>query len=323
MLQDVYYKKEYVELYLNDGEEVFEFDYQKGEKQFYNIAIKRPITQIGKIKITEGYYDVETAYGYGGAFVNTSDESFISEAIDAYQVYCKKNKVIAEFSRIHPLNEQPFALQEQYTKYWLDRNTIAVDTTIDKEERWVQYASKLRTILRKCQKELTFEKSNNIEGFLELYYKTMDKNNAGEYYYFKKDYFEALLQLKEVELFEVKYGGKTISSGFFMFSGIFGHYHLSANDYAYRNLNANYFLLDSVFDIARAKGVVLFHLGGGRTTAKDDKLFWFKNKFSPLVKNFYIGGKVFMPEKYEQYIKTWEKQFETTIPYFLKYRLDS
>ena len=65
---------------------------------FYNIAIKRPITKIGNVDIAEGYFDLETAYGYGGFYVNNENEEFLKIALEKYQQYCLENNIIAELS---------------------------------------------------------------------------------------------------------------------------------------------------------------------------------------------------------------------------------
>ncbi len=322
LIKDIYYLKPYVALYLKEGESIFEFEYKKGDYVFYNIAIKRLINQISEKKINDKYYDLETAYGYGGVFCNTNNQDFISEALNQYEQECLNQNIIAEFVRFHPFNDFH---KENYSYFDFivnDRPTVYVDTTTNKDQRWSSYTSKLRTILRKCERELRVEKSENIKLFLDLYYKTMDRNNATNYYYFDNHYFEDLLKLKGVELYNVYKDDVVVSSSFFMFNSEFGHYHLSANNYEYRKYNANYFILDNIFDIAHKKGVKYFHLGGGRTNEEKDSLLVFKRKFSSLYKEFYIAGKVFDQDKYREYIKIWEElNPNNNIKYFLKYRM--
>ena len=322
VLDDVYYWKDYVSLYLKDNESVFEFNFEKGDKCLYNIAIKRPITKIGSIAINENYYDLETAYGYGGLFCNSNDPLFIEEALKAYSSYCETEHIIAEFSRIHPFNTSHEHFNAYYDLLIEDRKTVSVNTTLDKTERWANYPSKIRTILRKCEKELSFKRSEDIDTFMALYEATMAKNNAEDFYYFDKNYFVSLLKVKGIELYEIRYDNVVISMSFFMFSAHFGHYHLSANHSEYRKLNANYFILDSIFDVAHQKGIQQFHLGGGRTNLPDDALLRFKSKFSDDTQPFSIAGKVFNRKKYNEYVNIWESQSNDPIKYFLKYRLN-
>ncbi len=321
ILNDIYYDKEYIALYLKKNEQIFEFFFQEGDNIFSNISIKRPINSIGKVNLKETFFDLETAYGYGGVFCNTNDKVFLKEAENKYIQKCLDEHIIAEFSRIHPFNTSQENFDSFYDLLIKDRQTISVDSTLSKEERWLKYPSKIRTILRKCAKELTFEKTDDLSSFITLYEMTMSKNNASDFYYFDEHYFTSLLKIKDVELYIVKQAENIIAASFFMFGSEIGHYHLSANDYDFRKFNGNYFILDSIFDIAKDKGIKHFHLGGGRTNAEDDLLLRFKTKFSPIKKEFYLGGKIFNNSKFSEYIDIWKQQHDTDIPYFLKYRL--
>lgn len=321
LFNDIYYQKEYIALYLKDKEEIFEFRYKENGNTFYNIAIKRPILSIGNIDLNKTYYDLETAYGYGGYYSDNDGEDFLSSALKKYQEYCIEENIIAEFIRFHPFNDIHNFLNNYFDLFVHDRDTIYVDASLSKEERWKKYSSKMRNILRKCEKELIFKKSNDIESFISLYEKTMRRNVADDFYFFDKSYFQELITLNNIELYEVLYNEIVISSSFFMFSEDYGHYHLSANNYEYRKHNANYYILDSIFDIAYQRGIKQFLLGGGRTNLDGDLLLKFKEKFSSLKKNFYIAGKIYNKKIYEEYVNIWQEQSEENIKYFLKYRL--
>lgn len=323
LLNDIYYKKEYIELYLKDKEAVFEYRFEEGEYVFTNLAIKRPISKINDTQLKEIYYDLETAYGYGGIYSNTTDKVFLNKAFSAYSAYCKGEKIIADFSRVHPFNETHKEIKEFFDLYILDRKTVVVDSKLNEEKRWATYPTKIRTILRKCKKELIFRKSEDINTFLALYNETMKKNNADAFYFFDKQYFEKLISNPNIELYEVLIDDIVISATFVLFGEEIGHYHLSANNYEFRKHNANYFILDSLFNIAHQKGKKYFLLGGGRINAADDNLLRFKKKFSPLEKDFYIMGIVHNKEIYSKYCEIWEKTNNSEIRYFLKYRLEN
>lgn len=322
LLDDIYYSKEYISLYLKEDETIFEFKYQEDEYIFHNIAIKRPIKKIGDIDTCNGYFDLETAYGYGGFVINTDDQEFIANAVNQYVKKCMEENIIAEFIRFHPFNESPIKHRELFDMNLYDRDVVYVDLELSREERWNSYSSKTRNILRKCEKELTFEQSVNIEKFVDLYEQTMNKNNAGEFYYFSKDYYEQLLKNSSIDLYVVKKDEQVISSAFFMQSDAFCHYHLSANDYNMRQYNANYLILDKMFELAKSNGKKYLHLGGGTTSLKDDSLLKFKQKFSKLTKPFYISGKIYNKDIYDKYIQLWEEQSIDKVKYFLKYRLE-
>lgn len=323
LIDDIYYSKEYITLYLKQKEEIFEFKYEKDDKLFFNIAIKRPIEKILDNKLDELYYDLETVYGYGGFYTNTEDKEFLKEAFNSYEEKCKEENIIAEFFRFHPFNTFCTKFGNEFFDLNInDRETVYLNLLDSKEKRWDSYSSKTRNILRKCSKELTITQSDDIDKFISLYHKTMKRNNASSFYYFEKSYFENLIKHKNIKLYEVRKDDIVISSSFFIFSKDFAYYHLSANDYTMRNYNANYFILDEVFTIAKEKGCKYFFLGGGTTSAKDDTLLKFKQKFSQKTKSFYISGKVYNKEIYEKYVKLWETLSKKDMKYFLKYRLE-
>ncbi len=323
LFEDIYYSKDYVSLYLKDNEEVFEFEYNYGDRIFYNIAIKRPIIRILNEDIKDGYFDLETAYGYGGLYINTNEEEFVKRALEKYEEYCLENNIIAEFIRFQPWNLFPVKHGNFFDMLAHERDVVYVDLNLSKEDRWEGYSSKTRNILRKCERELIFKESTDINMFMGLYEKTMRKNHAADFYYFSRNYYEKLLSNKNIRLYEVRKNDVVVSMAIFMFSDNFGYYHLSGNNYDLKQHNGNYFILDQIFDVAKEKNIKYFLLGGGSTNHKDDNLLKFKKKFSPLSKPFYIAGKIYNKEVYVRYINIWENQNQNTnIKYFLKYRLE-
>jgi UDP-N-acetylbacillosamine alanyltransferase len=326
LLEDIYYLKEYASLYLTQGNTLFEFDYQEGPDRFYNLSVKRPIDRIGNAAVDDGYYDLETAYGYGGYYSSTEDQDFLQKAFHAYHQRCKDEKVVAEFIRFHPYNTFP-SLNKGYLDFLAhDRQTISIDLTIMKEERWSQYSSTTRNILRKAAPNLLFYETDNIDGFMQLYQSTMEKNNANSFYYFPREYYEKLLAIDNVKLFAVAYDGHVINMSFVLFGKDLAHYHLSANNINFSKLNGNYFLLDSVCDYIKQNhsNVLQFHLGGGRSNLMDDSLLAFKSKFSHIRNDFYIAGKVFNRTVYQQYTEAFHALHPElkNAKFFLKYRMD-
>jgi hypothetical protein len=322
LLNDIYYNKDYVSLYLKENESIFEFKFNEGNIFFYNVSIKRPILKIGNVFVKDGYFDLETAYGYGGYYTNSQDESFIERAFVAYKERCVKERIIAEFVRFHPFNSFPVDNPDTLNFCAHDRDIVYVDLSLSKGERWSTYSKKTRNLLRRCERELIFDKDDNLSDFSNLYNQTMQKNNAQDFYYFDDKFYQNITKKSLASLFSVSVKGRTVSTGFFMFSDIFAHYHLSANDYEMRNYNANYYLLDQLFEEAKRLGKSFFLLGGGTTSCETDTLLKFKKKFSNLIKKFYIGGSIYNLEIYDQYNEIWDGQSQAMSPYFLKYRLE-
>lgn len=319
--QDIYYQKDYVALYLKEGDSIFEFEYTEGDKTFYQLTIKRPIRQVGEVLLDEIYYDLETAYGYGGYLCNTDDMVFIEKAWTAYQNKCKEENIVAEFVRYHPFNTCYQLLPHDFLA--VNRKIVYVDLTLPQEERWAYYSSNVRNILRKCSKNLQFIKTENIEDFINLYEETMRKNNADAFYFFDQNYFRKLCEMSSFELYEVRdRENQLLSMAFFNFSEAYAHYHLSANNYKINTQNSNYFILEQAMDLAQAKGCEKFLLGGGRTPDDEDSLLKFKKKFAPNEKEFHIAGNIYNKEKYDELNQLWQTQNpEHEVKFFLKYRI--
>jgi len=326
LLNDIYYSKEYISLYLKDNEEIFEFEYKEDNFIFYNIAIKRPITKIGNIDICDGYFDLETAYGYGGFYLNTNNQEFVKNALGKYEQYCLEKKIIAEFIRFHPWNTFPQEQKELLDMNSYDRDVVYVDLEAEYEYIEKQYSSSLKRNIKKAKSlgleyEIQSINSESLDTFVDLYNMTMQKNSASNFYYFEKIYFENLFSLKGIELHSIVYNSTIINMVIIFKNSGKLYYHLGATNPDYYSLNPNPFIFDCIIKNS-CKEAKYLYFGGGTTSDKEDPLLKFKQKFSSLTKPFYISGKIYNNEIYSQYKQAWEQQSKEEIKYFLKYRLE-
>lgn len=319
LCSDIYYNNKYISLYIEKDKELFSFKYQENDNIFINKTIKRPIEKIGNIDINDGFYDLETAYGYGGFYTNSNDAIFINNAMQKYTQKCKDENIVAEFVRFHPFNKFPINHNNHLDFNMYDRNVVVKELS---ENIMASYNAKVRNSVKRANKKVQIQESENIDKFIELYNTTMEKNDATDFYFFEKKYYINLLKNNQIRLYEVLYQGKAIAMGFFMFSSDIAHYHLSANSDISYKLNSNYALLDTMFHKAQELDIKYFLLGGGTTIREDDPLLKFKTKFSSKLKPFYISGKIYNKEVYTKYNKIWEEQANEDIKYFLKYRLE-
>lgn len=321
---ELFYAKNYAKLYLKPGEEVFEFNFNKGEFFFKNIALKKPILKIGEIEITDGLYDLETPYGYGGFFTNSKDLSFVEEAMSAYKNEVASQSIISEFLRFNVFNAFPKTFESQLEFCVQERNTIAIDLDKTEDELLMSYKSKLRRDINRAKRDglefLFLDKTEgNIALFTEMYLGTMSKVDADEFYYFDLAFFKGLIPLEKVKLAAVRYEDKIINTALILEEETSLYYHLSASNKSYSHLNGTALLLHSVASHYLKKKDFLF-LGGGNSIDENDPLFRFKLKFNPTEQiPFYIGGKVY-DDKYYEYCELRQEQSENKIPYFLKYR---
>lgn len=320
--QDIYFEKEYSSLYLKEGQTLFSFRYEDGSSYLYNLAIKSPINNIGSRIIEQDIFDLETPYGYGGFLTNSNDTGFLERAMEQYIARCSEENIVCEFFRFHPFMKLPSKLKDNLEMYTLDRQVVAIKLEQEREVRWRQYSSNARNILRKCYKSLDVSFSKNYDQFISLYYDTMKKNKASEFYYFDRNYFDKLFELENVFLVDVKFDNQIISSGTFFRSGELAHYHLSANAPEFYKLNGNYILLDYFAQNSAENGCSYLFLGGGRTTSPEDSLLKFKMRFNQDTLDFYLGGIVYNLKTYQELNHIWHKLNPMETPkYFQKYRL--
>nr|WP_275296771.1 GNAT family N-acetyltransferase [Bacillus sp. REN10] len=156
--------------------------------------------------------------------------------------------------------------------------------------------SKCRNRVRYAMKQgLTVhkEESVHLDCLIDQYMKTMKKNQADDYYFFSRKFFEDTLQLLEgsVDLFTVKYQDQVIASAIFLRYGEYVSYHLTGSDQQYLHLAPyNLLILTAAMEFGK-QGYKYLHLGGGYNG--NDDLLRFKKTF---IKNdpidFYIGKKI-------------------------------
>jgi hypothetical protein len=303
------------------------FFYEDNNGKGKNIFIKREVKQN---IVEDSLYDLITPYGYGGPLIEIKQEDnkevFIETYFKKYEEYCNKNNIVSEFVRFHPL-EKNYEYSKDFYNVTYNSNTIFIDLSSE-EIIESNIISKARNMIRKAEKNhLVFEedkKFETIEKFIELYYETMNKNNASALYYFDKEYFYDIFLLKnKVKLFNVKHEDKIIATSMILIGEKWIHYHLSANTEIGYKLAANNFLLYNIAKWGHKNGYKKFHLGGGYG-GNESPLYKFKHSMNKNgILEFYIGKKIFNKELYEKLVDEKmlnDKEKENT--FFPLYRLE-
>ena len=326
-MHDVYFLPAYGKLneHIEDGEaQTFEFTCEYGYVRSVFIRRTVPFLLNG-----EQYYDAITPYGYGGPVVirATDREKLVEAYTNAYRTYCRENRIVDEFVRFHPLAENALDFGALYQTVF-NRHTIAVDLT-DEEYSKTQFTPDCRNMIRKAAKKgvevEVDEECSRISEFIPLYFATMDKNHASEYYYFEADYFDQIQHIEGCKLILINalLEGKLIGSAMFMLSGENMHYHLSSTDPEYYSYAANNAIIKQAIEYGRAHGMKWLHLGGGVSTNEKDPLFKFKHNFGRTEKNlkdFYMGTAVFLPDEYAQLCEIAQEQGIEQGSFFPAYR---
>ncbi|MCI9174002.1 MAG: peptidoglycan bridge formation glycyltransferase FemA/FemB family protein [Lachnospiraceae bacterium] len=327
---DIYYLNEYAcSLQLHgDGQPVLIYHEQNGGKLCYvmmqeDIAKCLPLSSY----LEHGmYYDWTTPYGYGGPLAEgniTAEwvENFIRELSE----WCRNHKIISQFFRFHPLMQNQKVIENVCDIVYM-KKTVYMDTA-DKEIIFKNMTPNNRNMVRKALKHgigIVRDKGERIREFQKIYEATMRNNEAEDYYYFEREYFEYLNHhMKEyIIYFYAVYQGMPVSASIFFYNKKYMHYHLSGTLPEYRKLASANLLLSEAANWAAEQGIKEFHLGGG--VGIEDSLLKFKKHFNRNgLLDFCIGRNIFDPEVFDDLVslrREKDQNFDDAKPFLIKYR---
>lgn len=316
IVKDIYYDENYIKLFEKNNEGTyFCFSFNQGKKKAIYPFLINSVNDIG-YNLENNYFDIQGAYGYNGVLTNSMKPDFIEKFYQSFNDYCLQNKIIAEFTRYHPLLEN-HKFSKNHMQVIFDRETVALDLTQGHESIWSnEYSSKNRNMIRKAQKDgywidiIEAPGISQINTFINIYIYSMKMVEASEYYYFNKDFFYNTFSLLKSNtlLFNVLDKDKNVvCSAIFFHYGDFFHYHLSGRSEKANN-TVNNILLDEAVKYAITLGAKKFHFGGGRSSESDDSLLKFKTNFSKTRLPFYIGKKIHNQQVYDEVVKQWEEK---------------
>ena len=320
---DVYWLSGYVKAFRihGDGEPLL-FEYDEGDTHGINVVMKRDVAKDEKFKgiIQEGqYFDFATPYGYGGWIIEGQDTEGVFKD---YEAWVQKNGIISEFVRFHPIVKNHERCKSFYEVVQFGE-VVHMDLS-SPENIWNNIISKNRNMIRKAIK-------NNIkiyngrfpeifEKFRVIYNRTMDKDNADEYYYFgTKFYVSVLADLPQnAQVFWAEKEGQIIAVSIMLTANGRMNYHLSGSFREFNSLAPTNLLLYEAALWGYANGCKTLYLGGG-VGSGEDSLFKFKRTFyKGDLNHFFIGKKIYYQEKYDELLSL---QAEIDNPgYFPQYR---
>lgn len=323
---DVYYLSGYVKAFQVHGDgEPHLFYYKDNNLRGLNVVMRRDISRhacfTGKIE-DNTWFDFSTPYGYGGWLIEGDGDS--SELFECYQSWCQKHNVVSEFVRYHPVLGNHVHSNSFYSVQALGK-TIAMDLS-SPEIIWSNFTSKNRNTVRKALKsgvEIYNGRYPEIfEEFREIYNATMDRDGADDYYYFTPDFYKTVMMelSHEAQVFYAELDGQVIAASIMLAANGKLNYHLSGSLREYNNLAPTNLLLYTAALWGCRNGCSTFHLGGG-VGSSEDSLYKFKSAFyrgEPC--EFYIGGKIFLHEKYEELVAMRDPSKIMNSGFFPKYR---
>lgn len=326
---DVYHLPEYHHAYeLNGDGDARLFIAESDRDILVHPFLLRPIDRVGRTPVPGGWWDIETVYGYSGPLSSGSDPSFLEGAWEAFGLWCRQNRVVAEFIRFNPLLEN-HAIAGQGCTVTSERPTVVLNLEGSEEDLWKRYPKVQRNMVRKAEsKELAARAESDPSrwaAFRHLYEDTMRRVQSDPYYLFSPAYHDHLQSAAGswVRLFTVNHGDRVAAAAIFLFHGDRAHYHLAGSDPVYRGYAANNLLLHEVARWGQKHGCRRMHLGGGLTSDENDSLFSFKAGLSNDRLEFRVGRRIHDREAYDSLCSQWmrEQGLAERPRYFLLYRL--
>ena len=302
---DFYFDENYGKLYEktdNGKAQIFEYEDENGKITNQFLLREIPISVDGK-----KYFDIITPYGYGGPIIENASnkEALLKEYEKNFTLYCNENNIVSEFVRFHPIIKNHEDFVNMYNAKYMRKTLV---TKLDEEDPVQNQFSKSarKNIRRALNKGVTYNVTKSpekIDSFKEIYYSTMDRNNATDYYYFNDEYFNNILKYYKDNLvfIEVYFEGKTVAAGLYFVYKDLIHIHLSGTISEYLYLSPAYVLRYAITLWGIENGYKLIHHGGGTSNSEDNSLYLFKKNFATKYDaDFYVGKKIWNPEIYDK-----------------------
>lgn len=328
---DVYYLSNYLKAFKvhGDGEPIL-FYYEDENIRAINAVMKRDVADDKRFheKISPNtFYDLSTPYGYGGFLIEGNSTKGSMKALnEEYIALCKKEGIISEIVRFHPILKNSKDVSRMYEIDNLGKTITLSLSSLD--EIWDNFNTNKKRWIKKAKKsgvEIYWGRSPELlSDFRRMYNRTMEKNNAKNYYFFNEEFYKSVLNDLPYNslIFYALFENRIIGMVLITFANGQIHHHLSASDLDFLHLGPTNILMYEIACWGNENGFKTFHLGGG-VGSKEDSLYKFKqgfNKNSDCI--FSIGKKIFDLEKYNKLMKIRKKAdyFIETEVFFPSYR---
>jgi len=306
---DAYWLSGYVKAFQihGDGEPLL-FYYSDASTRGINVVMKRDVAKDRHFtgKIPEGkYFDFATPYGYGGWIIeNNTSAADTVELFNAYRTWIRKNRIISEFVRFHPMLKNHESCREFYEVIQLGE-VVHMDLT-DREMIWENIIGKGRNKIRKAIKnDIRVYHGRFPEiyrQFRTIYNSTMDRDDAEDYYYFGEAFYESVLNdlPQNAQIFWAEKDGQAIAASIMLATNGRMNYHLSGSLKEFISLAPTNLLLYEAALWGNANGYKTLYMGGG-VGSGEDSLFKFKRSFyKGDLNRFHIGKKIYDQETYDE-----------------------
>lgn len=330
-LRDVYLMPEYYEVQEKLGKGAAHCFFTENDNGFVLYPFLLNSIEISGLKLLGGFYDIEGAYGYNGAVSNAADADLIRAFHERFCEYAFEKGIVAEFTRFNPVlrnhtistymnvvhANQNIALNLRNDNFWLEDYEHSTRKNINKATR-----NGLSVIVMQGH-EVT---DVWLDRFCRIYTDTMIRNNADQFYFFERSYFEMLIRKirDNLLLFFTMKEDQPVSTELVLYNKNIAYSYLGGTDSQYYTFRPNDILKHSIILTLKEYGVRYYCLGGG--VRPGDSLFKYKRSFAKNgIIDFFIGKKIYREDVYKGLVSEWEKKNpekrEMYAGFLLKYRV--
>jgi len=233
-----------------------------------------------------GLQDATSVYGYAGPIA--SHAQLPRSVIEGFQTSLRgeliSRRVVAVFSRLHPLIEQRHIVAG-LGETAVCGPTVSIDLTLPLDEQWAGYSKGTRRLIRRaseagvvCMHDRDLE---HLQEFGAMYRETMQRVGAASSYFYDDAYFERMAaELGSViNLFVALIDDRPAAAGLFTLCDGIVQAHLGGSCAEYASLSPVRLIDDTARRWAAESGARVLHLGGG-VGGQEDGLFQYKAGFS-------------------------------------------
>lgn len=277
-VHDVYFRKAYLESasLLGQGRPVYLHLHGASRDVVFPCLVR---------EAPDGFSDVGTPMGYGGP-VAAEVEPPVAAFCEAYDQWCRENRVVATFARFHPVLENHRLAEGRWHTEHIGHSIAWRVESRSAEDLLSGMDAHHRRVVRKARAaeiEVTVEPApDELTAFVSLYEETMRRRTASAFYFFPGHYWRHLTHELRGALVraDARISGELVGSIVCLSAPPLLHYHLGASSERGQALGANHLLFWETAAWAAEQGFARFHLGGG-VGGFEDSLYEFKRRFDP------------------------------------------
>jgi len=228
----------------------------------------------------ENRWDAVSPYGYGGPFAwgAVPNDAFW----DAAEHWLRAAGVVTAFARLSLFSQELIPFRGDVVD---NMPNVVRRLDLDGEALWRDYAHKVRKNVNAARRAgLSFEidpGGRRLDDFIAIYESTLDRRNAGDGFYFSREFFETILrEMPSSCVFaHVLDGGRVVSTELVLRSATRLYSFLGGTLADAFEKRPNDLLKHEVGEWGRAAGLRAYVLGGGY--GGPDGIFRYKLSFAP------------------------------------------